>query len=40
VKSRLVYYPDENHWILKPNNSLHWYATCREWLAEFLGAKP
>ena len=36
VRSRFVYYPDENHWILKPNNSLHWYQVKREWLAEFL----
>ncbi len=36
VRSRFVYYPDENHWILKPNNSLHWYQTKREWLGEFL----
>lgn len=36
VRSRFVYYPDENHWILKPNNSLHWYREKRDWLAEFL----
>lgn len=36
VRSRFVYYPDENHWILKPNNSLHWYRTKQEWLGEFL----
>lgn len=40
VKSKLVYYPDENHWILKANNSLHWYSTCRAWLQEFLGTGP
>lgn len=40
VKSRLVYFPDENHWILKPNNSLFWYSTCKEWLAEYLDRKP
>jgi dipeptidyl aminopeptidase/acylaminoacyl peptidase len=38
VRSRFVYYPDENHWILKPNNSLHWYQAKREWLEEFLQA--
>ncbi|KPP96383.1 MAG: dipeptidyl aminopeptidase/acylaminoacyl-peptidase family protein [Bacteroidetes bacterium HLUCCA01] len=32
VESKLVYYPDENHWILKPNNSIHWYHTVREWV--------
>jgi dipeptidyl aminopeptidase/acylaminoacyl peptidase len=36
VRSRFVYYPDENHWILKPNNSLHWYQTKKDWLGEFL----
>ena len=36
VESRFVYYPDENHWILKPNNSLHWYQTKKDWLAGFL----
>jgi dipeptidyl aminopeptidase/acylaminoacyl peptidase len=32
VESRLIYYPDENHWILKPNNSLYWYSQVREWV--------
>ena len=36
VRSRLVYYPDENHWILKPNNSLRWYQEKKDWLADFL----
>jgi dipeptidyl aminopeptidase/acylaminoacyl peptidase len=40
VRSRLIYYPDENHWVLKPNNSLHWYAAKREWLEEFIGTGP
>ncbi len=38
VRSRLVLYPDENHWVLKPNNSLHWYGEVRAWIEEF--AKP
>jgi acetyl esterase/lipase len=25
----LVYFPDENHWVLKPQNSLFWYRTVR-----------
>lgn len=25
VESRMIYFPDENHWILKPNNSIYWY---------------
>jgi dipeptidyl aminopeptidase/acylaminoacyl peptidase len=35
VESRLIYYPDENHWILKPNNSIHWYHEVRKWMAQF-----
>ncbi len=34
IESRLIYYPDENHWILKPNNSLYWYEQVREWIGE------
>ncbi len=41
VPSKLVYFPDENHWVLKPQNSLFWYKTVREWLAQYAmpGAK-
>ena len=35
VESRLIYYPDENHWVLKPNNSLHWYGEVRDWVERF-----
>ena len=37
VESRLVYYPDENHWILTQGNSLHWYDEVTSWLARFIG---
>jgi len=40
IESRLVYYPDENHWILKPQNSIHWYQTKKEWLAKFAPPGP
>jgi dipeptidyl aminopeptidase/acylaminoacyl peptidase len=40
VKSRFVYYPNENHWILKPQNSLFWYQTTRDWLREMIGEGP
>ncbi len=36
VESRLIYYPDENHWILKPNNSLYWYSQVREWIGRYV----
>jgi dipeptidyl aminopeptidase/acylaminoacyl peptidase len=35
VDSRLIYYPNENHWILKPNNSLYWYDQVREWIGKY-----
>jgi dipeptidyl aminopeptidase/acylaminoacyl peptidase len=38
VPSKLLYFPDENHWVLKPQNSLFWYQTVREWIATY--AKP
>ena len=38
VRSRLVYFPDENHWVLKPNNSLFWYSEVRDWIKEFIGS--
>jgi dipeptidyl aminopeptidase/acylaminoacyl peptidase len=40
VPARLVYYPDENHWILKPQNSLHWYSEYLGWLKRYLVAAP
>ena len=36
VPSKLLYYPDEGHWILKPQNSQLWYKTVHAWLAEHL----
>ncbi|MDF1596525.1 MAG: S9 family peptidase [Acidimicrobiia bacterium] len=36
VPARLVYFPDENHWILKPQNSLVWYKEVHDWLARWL----
>jgi dipeptidyl aminopeptidase/acylaminoacyl peptidase len=38
VPARLVYFPDENHWVLKPRNSLLWYREVHAWLARWLGA--
>jgi dipeptidyl aminopeptidase/acylaminoacyl peptidase len=40
VPSRLVYYPDENHWILKRQNSLFWYEETKNWLARYVPAGP
>ena len=36
VPARLVCFPDENHWILKPANSLLWYREVLGWLERWL----
>jgi dipeptidyl aminopeptidase/acylaminoacyl peptidase len=37
VPSQLLYFPDENHWVLKPQNSVQWYATVEAWMKRWLG---
>ncbi len=40
VEARLLWFPDENHWVLKPRNSRLWYAEFCDWLkAHDRGAK-
>jgi len=36
IPSRLVYFPDENHWILKPANNIQWHDEVLGWLAKYL----
>jgi dipeptidyl aminopeptidase/acylaminoacyl peptidase len=36
IESRFVYFPDENHWILKPANSLQWHEEVLGWLKKYL----
>ena len=38
VPARLVFFPDENHWILKPQNSRLWYREYFAWLRKYVGA--
>ncbi len=40
IESRLIYYPDENHWILKPNNSVYWYNEVEQWMGQFAEPGP
>lgn len=40
LPARLVIYPDENHWILKPRNSVHWYGEFLGWLRRWLEPEP
>jgi dipeptidyl aminopeptidase/acylaminoacyl peptidase len=35
IPSKLVQFPDEGHWILKPQNSQFWYSTVLDWLAQY-----
>ncbi len=35
VPSKLLEFPDEGHWILKPQNSVLWYKTFLEWIGEW-----
>lgn len=39
VPSKLLIYPDEGHWILKPQNSELWYRTFLDWVTEWTAAK-
>jgi len=38
IPSELLYFPDENHWVLKPQNSVEWYATVQAWMKRWLDA--
>ena len=38
IESKLLTFPDENHWVLKPANSLLWHRTVLDWLDAHTGA--
>jgi dipeptidyl aminopeptidase/acylaminoacyl peptidase len=40
VPSKMLLFPDEGHWILKPQNSELWYRSFLEWVTEWTRAKP
>jgi dipeptidyl aminopeptidase/acylaminoacyl peptidase len=35
VPSRFLTFPDENHWVLKPQNSLEWHRAVETWLKKW-----
>ncbi|WP_420141340.1 prolyl oligopeptidase family serine peptidase [Sphingomonas sp.] len=37
IPSRLLIFPDENHWVLKPKNSLQWYDEVFAWMDKYTG---
>lgn len=41
IPSRLLIFPDENHWVLKPKNSIQWHDEVFGWMGRWLGTgKP
>lgn len=38
IPSKLIVFPEENHWILKGENSRFWYGAVHEWLGRWLSA--
>jgi len=36
VKSKMLYFPDEGHWVMKPANAELWYKTVLDWIDEHL----
>ncbi|MFL6755299.1 MAG: prolyl oligopeptidase family serine peptidase [Sphingomicrobium sp.] len=38
IPSRLLIFPDENHWVLKPKNSVQWYDEVLGWMNRWMGS--
>lgn len=36
VPSKMLYFPDEGHWVLKPQNSQFWYKTVKDWVDSYV----
>jgi len=36
IASKFLYYPDENHWVQKPKNSVQWHNEVNSWLHKYL----
>ena len=36
IPSRLLIFPDENHWVLKPKNSVQWYHEVFGWMRQWI----
>jgi len=39
VPTQYLHFPDENHWVLKPQNSVQWYATVEAWMGKYTKEK-
>ncbi|KAJ1878284.1 dipeptidylpeptidase, partial [Kickxella alabastrina] len=40
VPAKLLYFPDENHWVVKPANSLRWHTEVLEWITRWTEQEP
>jgi dipeptidyl aminopeptidase/acylaminoacyl peptidase len=40
VPSKMLYFPDEGHWVLKPQNSQLWYKTVNDWVDQWVKQGP
>lgn len=40
IPSRYLHFPDENHWVLAPANSLQWHGEVEAWLGRWLADAP
>ena len=40
VPSKMLYFPDEGHWVLKPQNGRLWYQTVNAWVDQWTKPKP
>ena len=39
IPSKLLIFPDENHWVLKGKNSVQWYRTVLDWMGKWTGTE-
>jgi dipeptidyl aminopeptidase/acylaminoacyl peptidase len=40
VPSRFLVFPDECHWVVKPENRLVWHETVLDWINKYVGLPP
>ncbi|KAE8151053.1 Alpha/Beta hydrolase protein [Aspergillus avenaceus] len=40
IDSQFLTFPDENHWVLNPENSLLWHRTIFDWINKYVGLPP
>jgi dipeptidyl aminopeptidase/acylaminoacyl peptidase len=38
IPSKFIYFPDENHWVLKPQNSIFWHEQVLGWIKQWTSA--